>query len=347
MLTKYGLPVAALALLIFAIMHVLGAQKDPPTPPPYVEPARSPYQGTVSGAGMVEPQTENISIGSSVPGVVVSVPVKVGQTVAAGDELFRLDDRQLRAESLARKAALAAAQADLIRLENSPRPEMVRMSTADVAEADARVTELEDQLTRTRKLVVSGAVSQESLIQAEQTLHGAKARLNHMSAENDMQKAGAWEYDKRVAQAAIDKASALVAQIETELDRLVTRALVPCEVLQVNVRPGEYVHTPPTTPLIVLGNVNKLHVRVDVDEYDIHRFSQDAPAKAALRGNPSETFDLQFVRVEPYVIPKKSLTGDKGERVDTRVLQVIYAITEPARRLYVGQQLDVFIEAVK
>jgi hypothetical protein len=95
----------------------------------------------------------------------------------------------------------------------------------------------------------------------------------------------------------------------------------------------------------VLGNVTQLHVRVDIDEYDIPRFVTDAPARATLKGQPDEWFPLKFVRVEPYVIPKKSLTGDNTERVDVRVLQVIYAIDTKGKRLFVGQQLDVFVDA--
>ena len=55
-------------------------------------------------------------------------------------------------------------------------------------------------------------------------------------------------------------------------------------------------------------------------------------------------YPLEFERVEPYVIPKKSLTGDNTERVDTRVLQVIYSLDVTDRPVYVGQQLDVFID---
>ena len=43
--------------------------------------------------------------------------------------------------------------------------------------------------------------------------------------------------------------------------------------------------------------------------------------------------------------PKKSLTGDSSERVDTRVLQVIYRVEDAALPVYVGQLMDVFIEA--
>src|SRR5262249_4738682 len=141
-------------------------------------------------------------------------------------------------------------------------------------------------------------------------------------------------------------------QTRTELDRLVVRALVPGEVLQVNVRPGEFVGAPPGQALIVLGDVSQKHVRVDIDENDVPRFRREAPAVARLRGDPRRAFRLRFVRVEPYVVPKKSLTGDSTERVDTRVLQVIYAIEPPADGsyrlgdVYVGQQMDVFVEAV-
>jgi HlyD family secretion protein len=113
----------------------------------------------------------------------------------------------------------------------------------------------------------------------------------------------------------------------------------------VNVRPGEFVGAPPERALIILGSTTQLHVRVDIDEYDIPRFVPDAPARATLKGQSKDFFPLRFVRIEPYVIPKKSLTGDNTERVDTRVLQVIYAVDGGDRRLFVGQQVDVFIDA--
>jgi len=110
------------------------------------------------------------------------------------------------------------------------------------------------------------------------------------------------------------------------------------------IRPGEYVNTQASTALIVLGNIKQLHVRVDIDEHDIPRFEEKGKARGTLRGDPSQGFDLQCVRVEPYVIPKKSLTGDNTERVDTRVLQVIYAVKGSKQSLFVGQQVDVFID---
>ena len=65
---------------------------------------------------------------------------------------------------------------------------------------------------------------------------------------------------------------------------------------------------------------------------------------AYVKGETKNAIPLRFTRIEPYVIPKKSLTGASTERVDTRVLQVIYQLDPPKRPLYVGQQVDVYIE---
>ena len=109
-------------------------------------------------------------------------------------------------------------------------------------------------------------------------------------------------------------------------------------------RPGEYVSVLGGTGLVLMGNLHPLHVRVDIDENDAPRFRKGAPAQASLRGTPGVLYPLKFVRVEPYAVPKKSLTGDNTERVDTRVLEVIYSLDEKDQPIYVGQQMDVFID---
>ena len=96
---------------------------------------------------------------------------------------------------------------------------------------------------------------------------------------------------------------------------------------------------------MLLGNVEPLHVRVDIDENDAWLVRPEAPAVAFMRGNREIKAPLQCVRFEPYIVPKKSLTGDTTERVDTRVLQVLYRFNRGNLPVYVGQQMDVLIEA--
>ncbi len=167
-----------------------------------------------------------------------------------------------------------------------------------------------------------------------------------MLAELNRLRSGTWSEDLAVARANVAQASAQVQAAETELDRLTVRALADGEVLQVNVRPGQFAALAWNEPLVVLGDVSQLHVRADIDEQDVPYYRPGVRAVATLKGRPSVRFELEYVKVEPYVIPKRSLTGDNAERVDTRVLQAIYALPD-ARPvpLYVGQQMDVYFEA--
>jgi hypothetical protein len=86
-------------------------------------------------------------------------------------------------------------------------------------------------------------------------------------------------------------------------------------------------------------------VRVDIDQTDAWRLRSDALAVAFVRGNAELKTSLRFVRIEPYVVPKTSLTGDTAERVDTRVLQVIYSFDPASVPVHVGQLMDAYIEA--
>jgi multidrug efflux pump subunit AcrA (membrane-fusion protein) len=206
-----------------------------------------------------------------------------------------------------------------------------------------------DMADRNRRLTGTQAVSTEDYTQRRLAAEAARQQLAQSKAQDALLKAGAWQKDLDIARANVALAQAQANQIRTDLDRALVRAPVDGRVLQVNVRPGEYVGTPPSQALIVLGSVAKLHVRVDIDEHDIPRaythFQRGVPAFASPRGDPKLRVPLNFVRVEPYVIPKKSLTGDNTERVDTRVLQVIYQLDRDEPAMFVGMQVDVFLDS--
>jgi multidrug resistance efflux pump len=343
---RYILPIIAVAGLVFSILYVRRTGGADAT----IAPARSgqtpdrPFENTVAGAGVVEPQSENISIGTPTPGIVAEVPVVVGMKVKPGDLLFRMDDRQLRAELQTSEAALAVAKAELTKLENEPRPEQVAVDEARLAEADAWEVEARKKLERVTKLAATNAMTDADLDAAQRQADVAIAQHNRTRAQLYLRQAGAWEYDKAIARQNIAQAQADVSRVKTELDRLEIRAPRQAEVLQVNVRPGEYAGTQPGAALIVLGSTELLHVRVDVDEQDIGRYQAGVPGVAMPRGFPDLKYPLKFKRVEPFVVPKKSLTGGNTERVDTRVLQVIYEVEKNDPPLYVGQQVDVFLK---
>lgn len=355
LIRRLCIPAISLGLFIFAVAHALYSQRPDTIVAPPVVPATNPFGKVVAGSGMVEPATEastqaTISVGSQLAGVVSHVAVHIDQVVQAGDLLFSLDNRQTQAQLRIAQAAVASAQAQLSKLQKQPRPEEVPPLEAKLRAAEATLRTQTDLRDRDRRLLKTGAVTEEEMVAAEQSCQNAQAQVELARSNLALLKAGAWQPDKVIATAEVDQAQAQVSQILTMLDLLEIRAPVAGTILQVDVRPGEFVSASPLQSLIVMGNLNPYHVRVSIDEEDIPRLKLDAPARAKLRGDLAQRdIPMKFVRIEPYVIPKASLTGANIERVDTRVMQLIYAIdpTEPLieqRAVLVGQLLDVYID---
>ena len=343
---KYALSVLSVAGLSFAIGCVLLA-RPPQAAVPITEPPRRPGEfKSIAGSGLIEARRENIPIGSPVPGVVWEVMVKIGERVKAGDPLFRLDDREVQAQIRVREAALAAARAQLHRALAAPRPEDIPPAKAAVEEAKAKLNDAEAAMARTEKLYNRQMAPASDYDHDRFAYYSAKAALARATADLDRITAGSWQEDIEVARANVLMAESELESSKILLDRLTVRALADGEVLQVNVRPGQFAALAWREPMVVLGDVKRLHVRVDIDENDLPMFAPHARAVATLKGRADVRFPLEFVKIEPYVIPKKSLTGDSSERVDTRVLQVIYALPdERPVPVYVGQQMDVYVEA--
>lgn len=346
MIRVYLIPLLAIVGVLLAVRTVVVGSKPKPPSLPIIEPPKAPYASFVAGSGLIEASTQNIAIGTPVAGLVTKVHVVVGDNVKAGDPLFGLDDRDLNAELRARVTSWEAYQAQVEELNARPRPEEVPSLEARVREAEVAWEDAKDQLSNWEKAGQGLAATADELSRRRYAVEAAAAKLAEARAELDLKKAGAWDPEVKVAQAQAQGAEALAGMVRTELDRRIVRAPVDGQVLQVNIRAGEYAAAGSLqTPLMLMGSVTPLHLRVDVDEHDAWRVKAGAKAVAMLRGNHRIQTPLRFVRFDPYVVPKRALTGESTERVDTRVLQVLFAFDRGSLPVYVGQQMDVFIEA--
>lgn len=296
----------ALVGIAAGVFLVLEQRKATPVPPPLSEPTRSPYKDFVAATGIIEAKRENVSIATPRPGLVTKVFVEVGSAVTAGQPLLHLDNREATAR-------LASARAQVGSLEAQRGVEKV--STDD----------LSDQLSRVEKLLKNEVATEDERKRKWFTVEAAKARQAKIEAD-------------------IETLRAQIRQSETELDVLTVRAPRDGKILQLNVRAGEYASLGVNAvPLMILGDVATLQIRADVDEQNAPLVVAGQAGTAFLKGSNDKKMPLRFIRIEPFVVPKKSLTGDSAERVDTRVLQIIYDMELPGFPIYVGQQVDVFI----
>jgi len=298
----------ALAGIVAAFFLVKRLRHEPPPPPPVAIPASSPFPDSIGARGIIESVDENVRIAPAVAALVTKVNVKVGDHLKAGAVLLEQDSREAAAVVAAQRAQLATLG-------------------AGIREAEVTLAEREDQWARMEKLTENQVSSVEERKRVQFAVQAATSRLES-------------------ARAQLDYAQAQLTSAEVQLDLLTIRAPRDGTILQVNVRAGEYAGVNANAdPLILLGQVNRFQLRADVDEDNASRVRPDCQAVAFIKGRRDQPIALGFVRIEPYIVPKKSLTGDSRERVDTRVLQIIFRFDLPAIPVYVGQQMDVFLDA--
>jgi HlyD family secretion protein len=322
MIRKYLLPLLAIVGIGVAIVMVIRGNRAAPALQAVVQSASAPFTSYIFGPGIVEASTENIAIGTPVSGIVTAVYVKWGDQAKSGAPLFKVDTRDLEAQLFPANAKVKEMEAQLL------------PATSKVSESEATLAKTENRLKVGEGLQAGVSITAEEMTNRRLDVEINKAALASAEAQVEQIKAQ------------IASAKAQVEQIQQEIELRTIRAPVFGRILQMKTRLGEYAQSGVlSTPLMVLGDDTRLHVRVDVDENDAWRFQPCALAVASVRGNPEIKTPLQYVRTDPDVIPKVTLTGDTTQRTDTRVLQVIYSFDPSSLPLYVGQLMDVFIEA--
>jgi RND family efflux transporter MFP subunit len=303
---KVFLAVALLGILFGIYRVAMMSKKAPPTPPLY-SPAASPFLKSVAASGIIEAVEENVSVQPRVAGLVKKITVNRGQNVRTGETLFYLDDDGQRA--------------------------VVARLTSEVAASEAALKQTEATLANTaQEYTRKEALYKEELVTRQQ-YDDITARLSVAKSE------------KKKAEATVKTRKSALEEALLYLSWHAVRAPRNGTVLQINILPGEWVQPGQSEPPILMGFTGRMQIRADVDEINAVEVRPGAKAVAYLRGYTDKNISLEFVRIDPYVVPKSQLTGDNRERVDVRVLQVIYSFKPPDFPVYPGQQVDVFIES--
>ncbi len=357
--TKLLFALAAAGCVAAVAAAVLLNQRPSPQPPVF-DPAPNPYAQGIYANGIVESDQasgSNVNVYPEVAGTITEVPVHEGQRVRRGEVLVRLDDSVQRATAEQLRAQSQAAQAMLEELRAQPRPESLVVAQAQLAAAEASAQSAKDTYDKQQRAfeLDAHAVSRDAL---DSTRNGWRvAEANRLTAQRqlDLTRAGAWSFDVRNQQAQHEALLKGYQSSSALLEKYTLRAPADGVVMAIKVATGSYV-TPQgvydaytqgsNNPLVVLGSSSqRLHVRCFVDEILIPRLPAPERIKAQMfiRGTHTN-IALDFIGIEPYVTPKISLSDQRLERVDVRVLPIVFGFSSRAdSRLYPGQLVDVYI----
>jgi HlyD family secretion protein len=324
---------AAVASLVFAVMSVSTSAPKRERRAPQGTISTPEFSAFIAATGVVEPASQVVTVAPDIDGVVRAVFVRAGDRVRTGDPLFALDDGETIARIKRAEARLARARAE------------IALRQAEAKAAHARVEAQRLEAARLRSSVERFRPLRQEAVSEEQ--------FDQMAAEADAAAYG-WRAGREAppaADATADAAAQEAAVAEAELaearaahQRTIMRAPIAGSVLRVDARAGEAARGQGgRQPTVSVGDIDTLHLRVEIDEANAPEFSPDAKAEAAVRGAAGGRIALKLVSADRMLKPRAGFRDASIEPVDSRVLEVRYAIADAGANLYAGQLLDVYI----
>jgi HlyD family secretion protein len=351
-LASIGMLAGGVATHLFSVL--------PATQPPLFPPPTDPYARGIYAEGIVESTQasgENVNVyPDTVSGAVTQIFVAEGQTVRKGMPLLQIDDSVQKAVVAQQWAQAEAAHTLLQELKAEPRPETLDVAKAQVVAAQASLKTAQDTMDKQEAAYQLNpkSVSKDALDNAINAAAAAKANLEVARKQYDLTKAGAWIYDIRNQERQYRALEGSYRASSAMLAFYTLRAPRDGIVMAIKASVGSYVspqgvygtYTQGSDPVLVMGTAHSsLSVRCYVDEILVPRLPPPSGMKAemSIRGADIKV-PLEFVRIQPYVTPKIELSDQRLERVDVRVLPVIFKFDKPKNvNLYPGELVDVYI----
>jgi HlyD family secretion protein len=225
--------------------------KVEPTEVEFAKASRSTIIEKVSASGKIQPEVE-VKLSPDVSGEIVSLNVAEGDSVVAGQELLKI-----RPDNYVSLLARAEAQMNATKAN-------MEQSKAVLAQSEARLSKAKIDYDRNAKLHKDKVISDADFDQfvsaytvAKQDLEAAKANVN------------AANYNVKSSQATLKEA-------KTNLTKTTIYAPQSGIISKLNVELGERVvgtSQMAGTEMLRIANLNKMEVRVNVNENDITRVS--------------------------------------------------------------------------
>jgi len=254
------------------------------------------FRSTATASGEIV-ATRYADIGSSVMGRIVKLPVAEGDRVTAGQMLARIDPVQAQSG-----ASSAIAQIRALESDERAASELVRAATADLAAADARARDADQQLARKRGLNQQGLIPTSEFETARAAADMTAAQVGSARAAIDRARQAQTAAERRIAQAQAQKLSA-----DDTLSKTSILSPIAGIVTRLRVREGEMVvvgiQNQPGTTLMTISDLGAIDAEVKVAEADVLRLSVGQHATVTLEAVPGKKFPGHVVEIGASALP--------------------------------------------
>ncbi|WP_112312009.1 efflux RND transporter periplasmic adaptor subunit [Pseudogemmobacter bohemicus] len=298
----------ALFLLVSAGLAWAGWRATQPaetdgTAPETVAVRKGTISQTVRATGVIE-ASSLVSVGAQVGGQIQSLPVELGQVLAAGDLVAQIDPEEQQTDLLRAEASLAQIEAQILALK-------------------ANISEAEKALTRKRQLNEKGLTTAQDLEPAEAQLEISRANLKSAEAQR--------------AQAGLSVKSARIA-----LERTRITAPIAGTVVAMVLREGQTINANQSSPTVIkLAELGMMVVTTEISEADVIHIRPGQKAGFTLSGAPDLQFEAVLRAVEPA--PASIATADKVDTGKAIYYNALLDVPNPDGLLRIGMSAEVTI----
>jgi HlyD family secretion protein len=269
--------------------------------------------GSLRASGTVE--ATEAHLGFSLPGRVAEITAVEGRAVRAGDELARLDTRDLDAQVAAARADVEAARATLAELESGARPQEVASTEAALRAASSRAAEAEENAARATTLFEGGAISRQARDRAWAERDMARAAADQAEEALALVREGPRREVLQVARARLEQARARLETTEVARSNGVVTAPFDGVVTIRHREPGEAVGA--GAPVVTLIDLDDRWVRIYIPEDRMGGVTLGAPASIVSDTYPDRTVEgeVVFIGSEAEFTPRNVQTEEERIRL--------------------------------
>ncbi len=334
-----GLMLGALGVAFYA--GLIPDWRKVPTPPisPVTESKKQPEPAQAVCTGMVEAAGGEVDVFAQMPGELVEVHVRDGDTVQKGQVVAVLDARRQESQIAVAEAAVGLAQAKLKRIQAGTGKEEKR-EALDAADAVAALLKYEvANRDRLRKLYSTKAISLDVLEASENQVNHLQKQIDGLKEHYASLLRGALPEEIELARAEVTEANQKVQEAKVNYAYRMIYAPVSGTVLQVYRHAGDSVSIQQQTPILRLVDAGHLRIRLEIDETDAPRLKPPRDGTFEVGGIADSVGRLVVTTVVPQFGPKRLFNPDTSARIDTRILQVLCDIKQCKIPLYPGQRI--------
>lgn len=348
-LNKTQLTIAAAALLAVVggvfFLHQREAQKVSAASAASAADQAPITKSIVAGPGLVEPDSENVQVGSELAGKLKQVLAEEGDVVKKGQILAILVNDDYKAQVESSQAQVHQAEANYERILNGSRDQERAESAAAMHQAEAVEASARADWERSQKLFDDGIISREVLDHYRRDFNVAEeqfeASKQHFHLIDDRQR----NEDIASLKAQLENAHAQLDNSQAVYAKTFLRAPFDGTILRKHHRTGESITNSSVTPdpVFTMGDVGGLRVRVDVDETDVSRVADGQRVYCTANAYGNQKFWGHVIRVAGQLGHKNVRTDEPNEKTDTKILEILVQL-DPGVHLPVGLRVDAYIQ---